>query len=912
MTRPRIRRIFRNVAIFLVTVIACGFALSRWVSSSANHARLTAQLQQAFGRPVEVGSYEIAWLPLPGIEANEVTIGEDPRFGYEYLLRAESVVASVRWTSLLTGHFELGTLRFVRPSLNVVRTRNGSWNLESWLPPPAVAAQMKSRGVAANPAKPVAHLSRIEIDSGRINFRQGNDVKPFALTEVTGSIDQTSAGRWQISLVALPERATVHLQQSGTLQLTGAIAGTSARLQPAELSLTWSNASAVDALRLLVGGDPGIRGIVDLQLTARTSLAAAPMPAPSQWNIDLGVQISDLHRWDLPSQSSDPRVSLSVSSGWQAGTTMLQVKKCLLEGLRSKVSATGSLDFSSRITPHLTIAPSEISWNDVLNSYRAFTPTVANDLSADGTLRVKGEVNGFTRREISLSAESEQSVVRLGTAPLFEADHFILSSTPATGASALSFMLRSSAPASSESALAIPSAERAPEISVMASAAPVPQGAPVRATSRAASSSLPLANAIARPLEYTLRVDGRLERTEAWLDAARTIGKPLNSGWDATGGLELHLGWQWTAGQSFPRPSGALIAHLLDVRLPLVNQPIELAEARLDLSAGERRVTLTRAAGLGTHWQGTMNWQQATAPLWQFDLAAEQLDATELDRWLGPRARPNWLSRLISPAPTPRVVPPAPDTIHARGRLRVASFSLAPLAAQSVQAQIEIDGRTLNAQQIQAQLYGGNVSGSLEAKLTGAPAYRFTGRVEAANVAAMAASSETLARRVAGLLSGNVEFSTHGIGRAQLLESLEARGKFVLARADIEGLNLKEESPTATSDGGRFSLIQGGVTLGRGEIDLQNLLFAGATESYQGSGRIDFSRHLNLDLHPAIPSLASSGAATTKVSTNGVVAASLVRRIQVTGVLEAPHVSITEPPRAALQSASPASQPSRQ
>ena len=127
-----------------------------------------------------------------------------------------------------------------------------------------------------------------------------------------------------------------------------------------------------------------------------------------------------------------------------------------------------------------------------------------------------------------------------------------------------------------------------------------------------------------------------------------------------------------------------------------------------------------------------MFWQQATAPLWQFDLAAEQLDATELDRWLGPRARPDWLSRLISPAPTPRVVPPAPDTIHARGRLRVASFSLAPLAAQNVQAQIEIDGRTLDAQQIQAQLYGGNVSGSLEAKLTGRPAYRFTGRVEAA------------------------------------------------------------------------------------------------------------------------------------------------------------------------------------
>ena len=443
MTRPRIRRIFRNLAIFIVAAIACAYALSRWIGSSANHARLTAQLQLSFGRPVEVGSYDIAWLPLPGIEANQVTIGEDPRFGNEYLLRAESVVASIRWASLLTGHFELGSLRFVRPSLNLVRVAGGQWNVESWLPAPAAAAEMRQRGVAANPAKPVAHLRSIQIESGRINFRQGYDVKPFALTEVTGSIEQTNPGRWQISLVALPERAGVHLQQSGTLQLRGAIAGTSARLQPADLILTWSDASAVDALRLIAGNDPGVRGTLNLQVTARTSLTAAPMPSPSQWNIDLGLQISDLHRWDMSSQAADPQVSLRVSSGWQAGSEVIQVKQCLLEGLRSKVSAAGTVDWSSHVTPHLTIAPSEISWNDILDAYRAFTPAVASDLSADGIVRVQGEVNGFTGREISLDAQSAATIFRAGSAPLFEADHFILSSTAATGASAVSFLLRS-------------------------------------------------------------------------------------------------------------------------------------------------------------------------------------------------------------------------------------------------------------------------------------------------------------------------------------------------------------------------------------------------------------------------------------------------------------------------------------
>jgi len=32
---------------------------------------------------------------------------------------------------------------------------------------------------------------------------------------------------------------------------------------------------------------------------------------------------------------------------------------------------------------------------------------------------------------------------------------------------------------------------------------------------------------------------------------------------------------------------------------------------------------------------------------WKFQLHADHLDATDLDLWFGPRARPNWLQRLL-------------------------------------------------------------------------------------------------------------------------------------------------------------------------------------------------------------------------------------------------------------------------
>ena len=178
-----------------------------------------------------------AWLPTPGIVAHEVTIEEDPRFGQEYFLRAQSVTASPRWSSLLAGRLELGTLELSQPSLNF-RHSDGRWNVENWLPTPDQNNSPNS--IPTRAPREAAKLTRIVIDGGRINFSRGIDRRPFALVDVAGSVEQESTGRWQISLEARPIRATVQLQDTGLLRLTGKSSGTTARLQPAMLTLTSS------------------------------------------------------------------------------------------------------------------------------------------------------------------------------------------------------------------------------------------------------------------------------------------------------------------------------------------------------------------------------------------------------------------------------------------------------------------------------------------------------------------------------------------------------------------------------------------------------------------------------------------------------------------------------------------------
>jgi len=122
-----------------------------------------------------------------------------------------------------------------------------------------MAAARSSRpsrpGFVGPPAAPrsisTARLYRIDIAGGRINFKQGDDKSALALIGVSGRVDQDAAGRWALDLEAQPMRAGVGLQQQiGTLRLRGNVAGTTARLQPAELSLTWLNVSLADALRL--------------------------------------------------------------------------------------------------------------------------------------------------------------------------------------------------------------------------------------------------------------------------------------------------------------------------------------------------------------------------------------------------------------------------------------------------------------------------------------------------------------------------------------------------------------------------------------------------------------------------------------------------------------------------------------
>src|SRR5437899_9024794 len=93
----KLRKWWKSGLAIVLAVVALQMAMSFLVRTHRVHTYLTARLERAFGRPVEVRSFDARIFPNLQLYADGVTVGEDPAFGYEYFLRAEHLSAGLRW-----------------------------------------------------------------------------------------------------------------------------------------------------------------------------------------------------------------------------------------------------------------------------------------------------------------------------------------------------------------------------------------------------------------------------------------------------------------------------------------------------------------------------------------------------------------------------------------------------------------------------------------------------------------------------------------------------------------------------------------------------------------------------------------------------------------------------------------------
>jgi uncharacterized protein involved in outer membrane biogenesis len=804
----------RIIALVVVLAIVSG-GISIAIQHTGLRNVLTARLQSAFGRPVEVGSYDFSLLDGLALEAHSVTVGEDPHFGQEYFLRADSIAVRLRWLSLLRGRIEFGTLSLNRPSLNLVRNSGGDWNLTQWLPQPGVRPALRIPFGPAFPSSPL-RFRRIEVDGGRINFKNGDEKLPFAFVDVRGTVETDRPGRWRVNLDATPWRAAVIMQQAGTIHLWGDLGGTSSRLRPAALDISWSDASISDVLRLASGNDDGIRGALALQMSARTR------EQDGTWDIQTHAQLQQVHRWDLAVRPDTPSLSVTARTNWTPATSAIEFTDLGLETPHSNAHASGQLLWNRVGSPSVEQSPpvelalsSVVDAGDLLPWLRAFHSGVAGNLAVTGAANVRADISGWPPRIVTaavsssgatLSAPDLRHPAHLGELR-FRYDRGIVSLAPV----ALSF--------------------RSPDDALHFESAVGPAGVP----------------------SNSMRLSASVSDVHDVLAAAGALGWNLAKGWDISGPVRADLRWQ---GAEYPwqaAPVGFINwgagPGVAALRVPFLNQPIGGINAVSEWKPGSRHVALASAEGFGAHWSGTFDRVDSSASGWQFSLAADHLAAADLDRWINPAWREGFLGRMLPFLNSRAIAVVAPENLRAAGRLTLDQFTLAPFVVHKLQGDLRIEGRHVVFTGASGQFYGGPLAGSLDADLLAAPVYRASLDVSRVDVASLVAAAPLLAGLTANSAEAQISMAASGASRADLLASLTCQGNAHVTGPQLLGIDLPKgraaEAPARVST--KFLSASAAFSCAQRKIDFQSLsLQTGPDTSAVGSGAIDFDRSLDL------------------------------------------------------------------
>jgi AsmA family len=826
LRKPRhwLRRGTFSVLFLIAMVWAGDAAISLLVQHTRLRGRLTARLEAAFGRPVEVGSYAFSLWGGPVLEAHSVRIAEDPRFGNEYFIRADSIAVRLRWWGLLRGHVELGTLSVSGASLNLVRDRNGDWNLSEWLPRPPPVGLSSAPASAPVPPQPAVQFRRIDISDSRIDFKRGYEKLAFALVDVNGSMETDAPGRWRIDMTASPWRAAVLTQQPGVIRMAGHIGGTSSRLRPAALEISWTGASISDLFRLARGDDYGVRGDVAIYISAHTTRT---QPA-NGWVLNGMAAVRGLHRWDMAARPDNPSVNFTIHQALlDPGLSDLRIPDLLVQAPHSSAQAKAAFDWTSEpptakqsadVSDFVELSSSHIDLGDALAWLRAFHPGVPDNTSLRGVVDVRARLAGWPPSLSSASVVGDRSDLfasglagpaRIGPIDL-RYNSGVVSLQPAT----LTWRT---------------------------------------AADRAASFRIDASSRVRKTLFPAWQLSGVADDARGIAALAASFGLDFSRGWNLQGPLSCDLRWQ---GSQYPwdsQPTGTISLGIADdnlrgaaLKAPFLNLPVEQIRARVQMKPVLTQIALVSAKAFGANWTGTFERKPSDAE-WQFALSADRLSATDLDRWLDPRWRESFLDRML-----PFLGPPAatvtPGHLRASGTLSVGDFALTPLVIRHLAGNLRIDGRTIEFSDAQGQFYGGQAAGLLHANLSAVPSYHAEFSVSRLDVAALAAVTPALDGLLAASVDGDLSIDTKGAARGDLIASIACKGDAQANAVALHGLDLSQVLGALPPSDARITVASAAFTCAQRAIRFQRLsLELSGGRSLIGTGSIGFDR--SLDLH---------------------------------------------------------------
>lgn len=362
------------IAALALTILVSIIVIPPLVSINRYKSRIALAMSSSLGRPVHLSGVELRSFPRPGFVITDLTVEEDPAYGPEPVLHANEVTAAIRLFSLWRGRLEISRISVNEASLNLVRTSEGRWNLDTLF---RTAAHSQPDGA---PKKSVP-LPYLEATNSRINIKRGLEKLPYSLVNADLSFWEENPGEWRVRLKGQPARTDVVLDlgDTGIVQLEGRMhRAAELREMPVHVELEWREAQLGQLSRLLIGSDPGWRG----DLTAEMKLDGTAGSA----QVTTRLRATGVHRAEFA-----PAVPLDFDANcgfmYQYSGRTIEKLRCdsplgdgrlLLEG-----------DLPNNGEPEGTLELQRIPAQAILDILRTVRSELGEGLEASGTLSGK-------------------------------------------------------------------------------------------------------------------------------------------------------------------------------------------------------------------------------------------------------------------------------------------------------------------------------------------------------------------------------------------------------------------------------------------------------------------------------------------------------------------------------------------
>ena len=256
------KNILKVVGIVVAILIVIAIALPFLVDVNRFRPEIESNLSSALGRPVKVGNLSLSILS-GSVEANDLSIADDPKFSNAPFLQAKSLGVGVELLPLIfSKQLNVTHLTIKEPQVVILRNRDGVWNFSSLGNQGASTAKepAKSGGSAAPGNLSVAKL---ELTDGKISVGSVPPKrKPIVYDKVNVTVTDFSFTS------KFPVVASAELPGGGSLNIDG----TAGPINPSDTTLTPVQAKiSIKKLDLaqsaLVDPELGITGSADFDGT---------------------------------------------------------------------------------------------------------------------------------------------------------------------------------------------------------------------------------------------------------------------------------------------------------------------------------------------------------------------------------------------------------------------------------------------------------------------------------------------------------------------------------------------------------------------------------------------------------------------------------------------------------------------